>query len=154
MGVQKFSHFLHEKYGDGPAREHLRAGTRVLIDGSGLLHHLLRALPARARELGGDYAALDAAYDASVNRLEASYVQAVASRRTQQASVPQPQPASTAVPPVVPSWVRNAAAVGSSCCSTSSEAPSVARMSFSASDHEAQASKLFGRMKYSSPPAL
>ena len=99
-------------------------------------------------------AALDAAYDASVNRLEASYVQAVASRRTQQASVPQPPPASTAVPPVVPSWVRNAAAVGSSCCSTSSEAPSVARMSFSASDHEAQATQLFGRMKYSSPPAL
>ena len=98
-------------------------------------------------------AALDAAYDASVNRLEASYVQAVASRRTQQASVPQPPAASTAVPPVVPSWVRSQP-VGSSCCSTSSEAPSVARMSFSASDHEAQASKLFGRMKYSSPPAL
>ena len=78
-------------------------------------------------------------------------MQAVASRRTQQASVPQPPPASTAVPPVVPSWVRDAAAVGSSCCSTSSEAPSVARVSYS--DAEAR-EKLFGRMKYSSPPAL
>ena len=39
MGVQKFSRFLHEKYGDGPCRETLRAGTRVLIEAH-LMHFL------------------------------------------------------------------------------------------------------------------
>ena len=47
MGVQKLARFVHSKYGDAP-RERPRRGARLVIDGSGWLHHLLRASAAPA----------------------------------------------------------------------------------------------------------
>ena len=66
MGVFRLSSFVKGRVGEGP-KEGLPRGTRLLIDGSGWVHHLLSA--ATRFDLGGDYAALDAAVERAVEEL-------------------------------------------------------------------------------------